>query len=122
MKHVILIASLFISMIFFYLLISDKSIVWSFTKTQFEEEWNFIVLGDTQQQYTSRGYELGHYPSDNTSNPIRRAIFNNIVEKNPKLELIVHTGDVCASGGEQNDWDRYYEDIENVTKNNISVY
>ncbi len=59
---------------------------------------------------------------ENISNPIRAALMNSVVENNPNLNLIVHTGDMVYYGGEQDDWDRYYEDIENVTNNNITVY
>ena len=81
-------------------------------------KWNFVVLGDGRQQLGFWNSTTNHYSHDNTSNPIRRDLINNIVEENPNLEFIIHTGDIVASGAEQDDWDRYYEDIENVTKNN----
>jgi 2',3'-cyclic-nucleotide 2'-phosphodiesterase (5'-nucleotidase family) len=113
-----------ILMIFFPLSISIKGLIYSnnLSEVKSEDEWSFIVIGDTHQQYMQWDYELGRYPSDNTTNPIRRALFNEIVEKNPNLEFIVHTGDIVSAGAEQDDWNRYYEDIENVTSNNISIY
>ncbi|WP_455462964.1 metallophosphoesterase, partial [Candidatus Hodarchaeum mangrovi] len=75
-----------------------------------EDDWYFIALGDT------RNYV------ENSTNPIRAAIMNSIVENNLNLEFILHSGDIVYRGGEQDDWDRYYEEIENVTKNNVSIY
>ncbi|UCE14217.1 MAG: metallophosphoesterase [Candidatus Heimdallarchaeota archaeon] len=84
--------------------------------------WHFIALGDSRQQFGYWDDELQHYSQDNKTNPIRRAIINSIIEDNPNLEFIVHTGDMVCSGGEQDDWDRYFEDIENATKNNVTFY
>ena len=74
------------------------------------DTWHFVVLGDTQN--------IGK----NTSNPIRAAIINSIVENNPNLKFILHAGDIVQFGGEQDDWDRYFEDIENATKNDVKFY
>ncbi|MHA2364081.1 MAG: metallophosphoesterase family protein [Candidatus Hodarchaeales archaeon] len=90
--------------------------------TSQSETWHFVVIGDTRQPLGFWNDTLQHYSHDNTSNPIRAALFNSIVDNNPNIEFIIHTGDVVASGGEQDDWDRYFEDIENVTENNISIY
>lgn len=84
--------------------------------------WYFIALGDSRQQFGYWNDSLGHYSHDNSSNPIRAALITSIVEDNPNVEFILHTGDMVSSGGEQDDWDRYFEDIENSTKNNIPFY
>ncbi|MFX0115445.1 MAG: metallophosphoesterase family protein [Candidatus Hodarchaeota archaeon] len=86
------------------------------------DAWHFIALGDNRQQLGIWDYERNHYTHDNSSNPIRAALLNSVVDHNPKVEFIVHTGDIVTSGGEQDDWDRYFEDIENVTRNNITIY
>lgn len=71
---------------------------------------HFIVLGDTRNW------------GENDSNPIRRELTNFIVENNPEVKFIINSGDMVNRGGEQADWDRYFEDIENATKNNITFY
>jgi predicted phosphodiesterase len=38
------------------------------------------------------------------------------------MEFILHTGDIVSSGGEQDDWNRYFEDIENATLENATFY
>ncbi|MFX1506112.1 MAG: metallophosphoesterase, partial [Promethearchaeota archaeon] len=72
--------------------------------------WYFLALGDTRNW------------GENDSNPVRAALTNSLVENNPNLEFILHSGDMVNRGGEQADWDRYYEDIENATINNIDFY
>ena len=84
--------------------------------------WHFISLGDTRQEIGDWDNISQSFTTDNASSPKRAAIFNSIIENNPNLEFIIHTGDMTKSGGEQDDWNRYYEDIENVTKNNIPIY
>ncbi|MFX0123757.1 MAG: hypothetical protein ACFFAE_08975 [Candidatus Hodarchaeota archaeon] len=84
--------------------------------------WHFIPLGDIHQELGYWDDLTQSYSTDNTSSSTRRELFNSIIENNPNLEFIIHTGDIVKSGGEQNDWNRYYEDIENVTKNNVSIY
>jgi hypothetical protein len=84
--------------------------------------WHFIALGDSRQQSGSWDDANQKFSHENTSNPIRAALMNSVVENNPNLSFILHTGDMVYYGGEQEDWDRYYEDIENVTKNNITTY
>ena len=86
------------------------------------DSWHFIALGDTRQQLGVWNDTLGRYPHENSSNPIRAALINSIVENNPVAEFILHTGDIVTSGAEQDDWNRYFEDIENATKNNVTFY
>lgn len=74
------------------------------------DSWNFIAIGD------GRNWE------ENSTNPIRKSIIENIVTNNPNMEFIIHTGDMVQSGGEQDDWDRYYEDIELAIQNNVTFY
>ena len=84
--------------------------------------WNFIALGDSRQhtgEWDSANNKMTH---ENASNPIRAALITSVVENNPELEFILHTGDMVMAGGEQGDWDRYFEDIENATKENITFY
>ncbi len=84
--------------------------------------WNFISLGDSRQQFGSWDYDNDKYTHENTSNPTRAAIITSVVENNPNLEFILHTGDLVSSGGEQDDWNRYFEDIENATEENVTFY
>lgn len=86
------------------------------------DDWHFIVIGDTRQQLGPWDYDLNHYSHDNTTNPIRAALIENIVEDNPNVSFIIHTGDMVASGGEQDDWNRYFEDIAPIIVNNLTVY
>jgi predicted phosphodiesterase len=86
------------------------------------DAWNFAVLGDSRQQWGYWDDNRQHYSHDNSSNPTRAALMNSIVENNPNLEFIIHTGDMVTNGGEQEDWDRFFEDIENATKNEIPFY
>ncbi|MFW9914176.1 MAG: metallophosphoesterase family protein [Candidatus Thorarchaeota archaeon] len=87
-----------------------------------ETTWHFIAISDTQQPIGEWDNTTGHYTHENSSNPIRRALMNSIVENNPNLKFIVHAGDMVTSGGEQDDWDRYFEDIANATSRNIPIY
>ncbi len=72
--------------------------------------WYFIALGD------SRNWDSLE------NNPLRAAIINNVVSSNPNLEFILHSGDLVNQGGDQREWDLYFEDIENATSNNVSIY
>lgn len=103
---------LFIIGIFFssFLITSAGNNCIKISNTSSSDPWHFIVLGDTQ----NRG--------KNSSNPIRAALINSIVENNPNLRFILHTGDIVRFGGEQDDWDRYFEDIENATSKNVTFY
>lgn len=74
------------------------------------DPWNFIAMGD------GRNWE------ENSTNPIRKSIIENIVTNNPNIEFILYSGDMVQSGGEQDDWNRYYEDIELATQNNVNFY
>ena len=74
------------------------------------DSWHFIAIGDTRNW------------GENDSNPIRSAIINSIVDNNPNLEFILHSGDMVNHGAEQGDWDRYYEDIENAMKKGVKFY
>ncbi len=84
--------------------------------------WHFIALGDSRQQHGEWDYDNDKYFHDNSSNPTRAAIITSVVENNPNMEFIIHTGDLVNAGGEQDDWNRYYEDIENATKANVTIY
>jgi hypothetical protein len=84
--------------------------------------WNFVALGDSRQHSGNWDAVNQKRTQENTSNPIRAALMNSVVENNDNLSFILHTGDMVYYGGEQDDWDRYYEDIENVTSNNITIY
>lgn len=86
------------------------------------DTWHFVALGDTRQHIGHWDEESQCYSTDNSSHPVRAALINSIVENNPNVEFIIHTGDMVKSGGEQDDWDRYFEDIENATKNNLPFY
>jgi len=74
------------------------------------DPWHFIALGD------SRNWE------ENSTNIFRKTIFEDIMISNPNLEFILHTGDMVNNGGEQDDWDRYYEDIDLLVQNNVTFY
>lgn len=74
------------------------------------EPWNFVAMGD------GRNWE------ENTTNPIRKSVIENIVTNNPDMEFILNSGDMTLSGGEQNEWDIYYEDIELAIQNNVTYY
>lgn len=74
------------------------------------DPWYFIALGDSRNWY------------ENESNPFREAIIDDVVENNPNMEFILHSGDMVQSGGEQLDWDRYYEDIDLAVQNDVKFY
>ena len=74
------------------------------------DPWTFVAMGD------ARNWE------ENITNPARKSIIESVVTNNPNMEFIVHTGDMVQSGGEQDDWNRYYEDIELATQNNVTFY
>jgi len=74
------------------------------------DSWSFIAMGD------GRNWE------ENSTNPIRKSIIENIVTNNPNMEFILYSGDMVQSGGEQDDWDKYFEDIELATQNNVTFY
>ncbi len=74
------------------------------------EPWYFIALGD------SRNWD------ENISNPIREGIFDKVCMDNPNLEFILHTGDMVNDGGEQDDWDLFYSDVDCLEENNITMY
>ena len=87
-----------------------------------DDSWNFTIFGDTRQQSGTWDSTTKHYTHDNASNPIRAAIVKKMVDENPAAEFIIHTGDAVMSGAEQDDWNRYLEDISPITDNNLSVY
>ncbi len=74
------------------------------------DPWYFIALGDSRNWY------------ENESNPIREAVMDDVVENNPNMEFILHSGDMVLSGGEQSEWDRYYEDIDSAVENDVQFY
>ncbi len=74
------------------------------------ETWQFIALGDTRNW------------SPNETNIYRKIILEDVFYSNPDLEFILHTGDMTNNGGEQRDWDLYYEDIELLVENNVTFY
>lgn len=74
------------------------------------EPWQFIAMGD------GRNWE------ENSTNEVREKVIDSIVENNPNLEFILHSGDMVQSGGEQDDWDRYYEDIDIAVQNDVQFY
>jgi 3',5'-cyclic AMP phosphodiesterase CpdA len=79
-------------------------------KTSMSHDWHFIAVGDTRNW------------GENDSNPVRAAVINSVVENNPNSKFILHSGDMVNRGGEQDDWDRYFEDIENATERNVKLY
>ena len=74
------------------------------------DPWHFIALGDSRNWY------------ENESNPFREAVIDDVVENNPNMEFILHTGDMTLAGGEQNEWDIYYEDIDSAVQNDVQFY
>ena len=80
------------------------------TEEETFEPWQFIALGD------------GRNSEENSTNEVRRKVIESVVENNPNLEFILHSGDMVQSGGEQDDWDRYYEDIDIAIQNDIQFY
>ena len=89
-------------------------------KSEITTAWSFIALGDSRQQASQWDYDNDKYFHDNSSNPTRAAIITSVVENNPDMEFILHTGDIVSAGMEQDDWNRYFEDIENATKENVT--
>lgn len=87
-----------------------------------DNPWNFTIFGDTRQQSGAWDSTANHYTHDNASNPIRAALVKKMVDENPATEFLIHTGDAVMSGAEQDDWDRYFEDIKPIEDNNLSVY
>ncbi|MHA1200514.1 MAG: hypothetical protein ACTSQF_14430, partial [Candidatus Heimdallarchaeaceae archaeon] len=47
------------------------------------EPWHFIALGD------SRNWD------ENITNPVRKAVLEDVMLSNPNLEFILHTGDMA---------------------------
>lgn len=74
------------------------------------DPWNFIAMGD------GRNWE------ENITNPVRQSIIENVVTNNPNMEFILYTGDMVNSGGEQDDWDKYFDDIDLAIQNNVTFY
>ncbi len=74
------------------------------------DPWNFIALGDTRNW------------AENTTSVLRQTIYEDVMLSNPNMEFILHTGDMVNDGGEQDDWDRYYEDIDLLVQNNVTFY
>ena len=74
------------------------------------DPWHFIALGDSRNWWP------------NETNPLRHAIFYDVFLSNPNFEFILHTGDMVNNGGEQRDWDLYYEDIALLVENNVTFY
>ncbi|MCE7741967.1 MAG: hypothetical protein GOP50_05870, partial [Candidatus Heimdallarchaeota archaeon] len=72
--------------------------------------WHFIAFGD------SRNWD------ENITNEIRKSVFEDVMLSNPNLEFILHSGDMAYNGGEQDDWNRYYEDIDLLVQNDIQFY
>jgi predicted phosphodiesterase len=85
------------------------------------EPWTFGIVSDTQHPGIWNE-SLQKYDYVNTSNPIRKGIITSLVENNPEVEFILHAGDMVSIGGEQEVWDRYYEDIAYATQRNIPFY
>ena len=79
-------------------------------QTETFEPWHFIALGDSRNWY------------ENESNPFREAVIDDVVENNPNMEFILHEGDMTLAGGEQNEWDIYYEDIDSAVQNDVQFY
>ncbi len=74
------------------------------------DPWHFIALGDSRNWY------------ENESNPFRKAVIDDVVENNPNMAFILHEGDMTLAGGEQNEWDIYYEDIDSAVQNDVKFY
>ena len=87
-----------------------KTNEWITLAAEDDETWHFIALGD------SRNWE------ENSTNIYRKAIIEYIVNTDDSFEFILNTGDMVNSGGEQDDWDRYYEDISLAVDKNITFY
>ncbi len=113
---------LILLMTFSVLIVIGERSIENIASSTSSNSWYFIAIGDSRQQHEPWDYDNMNYPHENSSNPTRAAIITSIVENNPNLEFIVHSGDLVNSGGEQDDWDRYFEDIENATKENVTFY
>ncbi|MBA7553250.1 3',5'-cyclic adenosine monophosphate phosphodiesterase CpdA [subsurface metagenome] len=74
------------------------------------DQWYFIAMGD------NRNWD------PNSTNIYRRNITESVIQNNPNLEFILHSGDMVNNGGEQDDWDKYYEDIGLALQNNVQFY
>ena len=74
------------------------------------DSWHFIALGD------SRSW------GENSTNIIRKSVIEYIVNSDENLEFILHSGDMVYNGGEQDDWDRYYEDISLAVDKGVQFY
>jgi hypothetical protein len=114
----------FLSMLYllFLLTIPVSVVHGSTTDMALDDEWFFITLGDDRQQLGIWDNDLNHYTHDNTSNPIRKAMMDTLLVNYPDMEFILHTGDIVASGAEQDDWNRYYEDVVSVVDADIPIY
>ncbi|MFW9852196.1 MAG: metallophosphoesterase family protein [Candidatus Thorarchaeota archaeon] len=80
------------------------------TENESFEPWHFIALGDSRNS------------EENTTNIVRQKVIESVVNNNPNLEFILHSGDMVLHGGEQDEWDRYYEDIDIAVQNDIQFY
>ena len=89
--------------------ISQTNLVSSLIDNSYEP-WYFVALGD------SRNW------SPNSTNLYRQTILEDVMVSNPKLDFILHSGDMVQEGGDQCDWDRYYEDIDLLVQNNVTFY
>ena len=87
----------------------QNSFVFSSADTSYVP-WHFIALGD------SRNWE------ENSTHILRKTIFEDVMYSNLNLDFILHTGDMVNNGGEQDDWDRYYEDIDLLVQNDVTFY
>jgi len=103
------------SLLLFYiflssLLLATQANEWRVLAAEENESWHFIALGD------ARNWE------ENSTNIIRKSITEYIINTDENFEFILNTGDMVNSGGEQDDWDRYYEDIALAVDKNITFY
>lgn len=121
-KRLFLLFFLSCSIIFSFLIVSGDNNWEKKSRASVSDTWHFVALGDTRQEIGYWDEDRQSYSTDNSSHPVRAALINSIVENNPNVEFIVHSGDMVKSGGEQDDWDRYFEDINNATKNNVTLY
>ncbi|PWI49400.1 hypothetical protein CEE45_02380 [Candidatus Heimdallarchaeota archaeon B3_Heim] len=119
-KTVLLLLGL--TLVFSPIVISGDNKIQENTAQLSSNSWHFITLGDSRQQSGEWDDENDKFTHENSSNPTRAALITSVVENNPNMEFIIHTGDLVSSGGEQDDWNRYYEDIENATKANVTFY
>ncbi|MHA2357750.1 MAG: metallophosphoesterase family protein [Candidatus Heimdallarchaeaceae archaeon] len=110
MRNKALVIGIIIVMMFTLFQVAEISVSQNQVSANSVAPWHFIAIGDTRNW------------DENSTNPVRSAIINHIVDTNPNLEFVLHSGDMVNNGGEQDDWDRYYEDITNATLNNITFY